>query len=189
MSNKLFFCVDVQNDFVTPNGALYIKDSERIVPVINDLLSSESDYEIIFTRDWHRPDSVEFSKYPDFKKTYPPHCIAYTHGADFAIDVNSASKKFKMAYSFLKDEFDVFGWRGSEGIKSTLDSLSKRYNEIFVFGCVYEVCVNYAVLGLQTRFNKVSIYRPGTAGFSPVNDLLPKFNPKIVRIIDYIYEP
>ena len=41
--NKSLIIVDVQNDFCDPNGALYVKGAENIVPAIIDYVKKNKD--------------------------------------------------------------------------------------------------------------------------------------------------
>jgi len=58
--------VDMQNDFVNPKGALYVKGSEKIVPTIRSLVEKarKKNVMIVFTMDTHMEDDIEFSIWP-----------------------------------------------------------------------------------------------------------------------------
>lgn len=58
--------VDMQNDFVNPKGALYVKGSEKIVPTVRSLVEKarKKNVMIVFTMDTHMEDDVEFSIWP-----------------------------------------------------------------------------------------------------------------------------
>ena len=80
---KSLIIVDVQYDFCNPDGALYVKDSEKVIPTIIDYVTKHKEEinQIIFTRDWH------LKKDESFKKNggeWPVHCVQGTDGA--AID-------------------------------------------------------------------------------------------------------
>lgn len=67
--------VDMQNDFVNPHGALYVKSAETIVDKIHQLISNCSWDLIILTQDFHPQNHCSFS-------TWPPHCVMGTYGAE-----------------------------------------------------------------------------------------------------------
>ena len=74
--------VDVQNDFADPNGSLYVREGEIVVPVANGQIA-EADTSgalVVYTQDWH-PEST-----PHFEKDgglWPVHCVHDTWGAMF----------------------------------------------------------------------------------------------------------
>ncbi len=78
MSQSAVLVVDMLNDFIRPDGALYCgPQSEAIVQPITERLEQarERGEGVIYTCDRHRPDDPEF-------KMFPPHCVAGTVGAE-----------------------------------------------------------------------------------------------------------
>lgn len=78
--------VDVQNDFADPNGSLYVREGEAVVPVANGQIAEaeETGALIVYTQDWH-PEST-----PHFEKDgglWPVHCVHDTWGAMFHPDL------------------------------------------------------------------------------------------------------
>jgi nicotinamidase/pyrazinamidase len=74
--------VDVQNDFADPNGSLYVRGGEGVVPVINREIERARAHgaSIFYTQDWH-PEST-----PHFQNDggiWPVHCVQETWGAAF----------------------------------------------------------------------------------------------------------
>lgn len=66
-SNKTcVIVVDMQNDFVDPKGALYVKGAEKIVPIIRSLIEKarKAGVLVIYTMDTHMEDDIEFSIWP-----------------------------------------------------------------------------------------------------------------------------
>ncbi len=77
---------DVQNDFASPDGSLYVRTGETVVPVINAQvrLAVEAGSPIVYTQDWH-PDHT-----PHFERDggiWPVHCVQETWGAKFRPDL------------------------------------------------------------------------------------------------------
>src|SRR4051812_39015765 len=78
--------VDVQNDFADPNGTLYVKGGEDVVPFINAEIAAAqlSGARVFYTQDWH-PEST-----PHFEKDggiWPVHCVQGTWGAELHPDL------------------------------------------------------------------------------------------------------
>jgi nicotinamidase/pyrazinamidase len=78
--------VDLQNDFADPNGSLYVREGEVVIPVANgEIAEAEAAGSlIVYTQDWH-PEST-----PHFEKDgglWPVHCVHDTWGAMFHPDL------------------------------------------------------------------------------------------------------
>lgn len=72
---------DVQRDFFSPEGSLYVKGGETLPAKI---VAAAADYDaIIFTLDWHPGDHCSFTAQDG---PWPPHCVAFTQGAGLADD-------------------------------------------------------------------------------------------------------
>jgi len=78
--------VDVQNDFASPEGGLYVKDGERVVPLINAELAraKASGARVVYTADWHPPSTPHFAKDGGI---WPVHCVGDTWGSEFHPDL------------------------------------------------------------------------------------------------------
>lgn len=133
----VFYDVDTQEDFMSPNGALALLSNEGkpigAMDIADNLLhltkyARERGIPILGSVDWHNKDSKEFSEKPDFANTFPEHCIANTFGAE-NIDVTKKLNPFVVDWDkqydprvllqsikdhqgdatvFRKDNFNVF---------------------------------------------------------------------------------
>ena len=82
--------VDVQNDFCE-GGSLAVTGGARVAAELSEHLAAERDrYDLVVaSRDWHRPvddNGGHFAlppDHPDFRETWPAHCVAETAGAQF----------------------------------------------------------------------------------------------------------
>ena len=172
MNDTIFFSVDCQKDFINPDGALYIKDAELIKPQLKYLTdyAREHNIKVISTADRHTKNDLEISDKPDFKNTFPEHCIAGTHGLDF---IEEADIDLKEDFSFyvtnklqffpidsvlksrniilFKNDFDIF--KGNKYTEKVLELL--KPNAVIIYGVATEFCINAAVLGLIKRGYKV----------------------------------
>lgn len=82
--------VDVQNDFCE-GGALGVDGGERVANAISKFVDEHrSGYAVIVaSRDWHDADNDNGGHFaaegeaPNFVTTWPPHCVAGTHGAEY----------------------------------------------------------------------------------------------------------
>jgi nicotinamidase/pyrazinamidase len=86
--------VDVQNDFADPNGSLYVKDGEAVIPVINEQVraAQAAGALVVYTQDWHPPSTPHFQKDGGI---WPVHCVQDTWGAEFHPDLEVAGESVR----------------------------------------------------------------------------------------------
>lgn len=159
--------VDVQNDFF-PGGALAIKDGDKIIPVINQLLTLPFET-IIATQDWHPSDHGSFAsvhgKQPGEHVTiqgvdqilWPTHCVQGTHGADFAPgwDVQRLQKIIHKGVDKNVDSYSTFfdnEHRRATGLNDYLKE--KMIKDVYIAGVATDYCVKFSVLdALELGYN------------------------------------
>src|SRR5947207_1146938 len=82
MGRVIFWDVDTQYDFMHVDGKLYVPEAERIIPNLKRL----SDYAhghaicVVASADDHVASHPEISETPDWRSTFPPHCMRGTAG-------------------------------------------------------------------------------------------------------------
>lgn len=170
---KIFMAVDCQVDFMDKNGKLYVEGAEDIKKNISsiDEYAKNNGINTIFTIDSHYPSSSELSDKPDFKTTFPVHCLAGTDGACIIEELyrdddryyktstwlDESTGEFAEYYDndiiVLKDQFDIFG--GGDNFEKILEEINP--DEVIVYGVVTSVCVNFAVMGLLKRGYNVTV--------------------------------
>ncbi len=159
----LFWDVDTQHDFMMPDGLLYVTGSEEIIPVLGALTdyAHANDIRIIASADDHVPGHRELSDTPDFRETFPPHCMRGTPGqakipesalrqpliiepapADPAA-LAARVRAHEGDILFHKHWFDVFS---NPNVRPVIDALDPDH--IVLYGVALDVCDRYAVEGL-----------------------------------------
>lgn len=80
---KALIIVDVQNDFCE-GGSLATERGAEVAALISEYIETRhGDYEaIVATLDWHVNPGDHFSDTPDYKTSWPRHCVAESRGAD-----------------------------------------------------------------------------------------------------------
>jgi nicotinamidase/pyrazinamidase len=80
--------VDVQHDFADPDGGLYVRGGEEVVPVVNAEIAAarEGGSPVIYTQDWHPPTTPHFAKDGG---VWPVHCVRDTWGAELHRDLDA----------------------------------------------------------------------------------------------------
>jgi nicotinamidase/pyrazinamidase len=76
--------VDVQNDFCE-GGSLAVTGGADVAGRISDYVADHGgEYDLIVaSRDYHVDPGDHFSDHPDFRDSWPPHCVAGSRGAEF----------------------------------------------------------------------------------------------------------
>ncbi len=138
--------VDMQNDFI--NGALAIKDADKIIEPINKCIRAfkENGLKIFATRDWHPRDHISFKEEGG---PWPAHCVQNTHGAEFHKDLE-LSNAIIISKGFNKDKEAYSGFEGTD-LKAILDSMNIK--RLFITGVATDYCVkNTALDALKHNF-------------------------------------
>jgi nicotinamidase/pyrazinamidase len=178
MANVVFWDVDTQYDFMHADGKLYVPDSEAIIPNLKRLTDTAHarGIRIIASADDHVPGHRELSGSPDFKQTFPEHCMRGTKGqakipetrlreplviepgredrAALADRVRSHPGDFL----FNKHWFDVFT---NENVETVLGILAPRV--VVLYGVAEDVCNKFAIEGLLKRYSQLRLYAVGDA--------------------------
>ena len=143
---RALLIVDVQNDFC-PNGALAVKDGDRIIPVINKYISvfKKRNLPIFLTRDWHPKVTRHFKQ---FGGVWPKHCVENTKGAQFhpALKIPKNGIILSKGMDPERDSYSAFQASDSNGAE--LLTLMKIFgvDEIFIGGLATDYCVRYTAL-------------------------------------------
>ena len=171
MKDTIFWNVDTQFDFMRPQGKLYVKDSEKIEPNLEELTKFAEQRQIVVvnTADWHNEATKELAINPDYVITFPEHCYVGKNGAEYVAatnpknpyiidwkDKNVSKEKLLRARNIVlrKDAFDIF--EGNRHADKVVEILNPK--KAVVYGVATNVCVDYAVMGLIER--KIEVYVP-----------------------------
>lgn len=76
MTKKIGFVVDMQTDFITPSGALYVNGAEKIFYDVGKVISNMDG--VVFTVDWHPFNHCSFKENGGL---WERHCVHFTTGA------------------------------------------------------------------------------------------------------------
>jgi nicotinamidase/pyrazinamidase len=172
MTQRLFWDVDTQYDFMISSGKLYVPHAEDIIPTLKSITqyARKNQLAIWGSVDSHDPKDPEFSSNPDFQETFPPHCIKGTVGDKKIKETTPLNplwieskeikrtilekklKKHNGEVFFRKNQFDVFT---NPNVIPAI--LFLKPEEIFVYGVALDVCNAYAIEGFL-RMKKSKIY-------------------------------
>ncbi|MEO6966382.1 MAG: isochorismatase family protein [Acidobacteriaceae bacterium] len=165
-SNHVLLIVDMQNDFVDPNGALYVPHAEQLIPVINRLITqSRQNVQFVFTKDWHTRSNQSFTRNGGI---WPGHCVQGSKGAELHPGLYIP----KGAHMLLKGTDDeregLSAFTGHIGTQTLLEFLKENKVETLdVCGVAIEHCVQATVLDARRHAIKTSYLAQASAGIDP----------------------
>ena len=165
--------VDTQVDFMLPDGKLYVAGAEQTIPAMAKLVrgAREAGLVHVASGDDHELTDDEISDEPDWRTTYPPHCLRGTRGArkipeteqDDPVPIGLADlpERFLAGREFLllKKHFDVFTNPNTERLLDRLDP-----DEVILFGVATDVCDDAAIRGLLERGRRVRFVEDASRG-------------------------
>ncbi len=165
VTKAILWDVDTQVDFMHPEGKLYVPGAEEAAPAMRRLVEAAREVGIVHvaSADDHELTDPEISDEPDFRNTYPPHCLRGTRGAQ---KISETEQEDPLPLSLLpfppglipglvggrreilllKKNFNVFTNPNADPLLDALDP-----EEIIVFGVATDVCDHAAILGFLQR--------------------------------------
>jgi len=190
--------VDCQNDFMNKNGALYVPGAEDIKPNIACLakMAEEKRIPTIITCDWHKEGDSELSETPDFKTTFPKHCVAGSQGAQAISEVSNSFMSITKRLSEQELEYEphfeheendpkieevatiahdknnvkrifVFKRHFDSFTNPGMEEVCLDYENFIVCGVAADVCVDFVVKGLVKLGKNVIVCKDATAAIAP----------------------
>ena len=173
MARVIFWDVDTQYDFMKADGKLYVPDAEHIIPNLRKLTDFAHGHgvRIVASADDHVPEHAEISATPDWKTTFPPHCLRGTPGQkkipETALrdplvieperqDQKTLAERLRRHRGdilFHKHRFDVFT---NANVLPALEVLDPQ--DVVLYGVALDVCDKYAIEGLLEHRPHVRLF-------------------------------
>jgi nicotinamidase/pyrazinamidase len=176
--NRVLWDVDTQVDFMLPEGKLYVPGAEQTAPAMARLVAAAREAGIVHvaSADDHELTDPEISDDPDYRNTYPPHCLRGTPGAEKVPETRQSDPLPLALLPFppglipgivdgrreillLKKNFNVFTNPNTEALLEALDP-----DEVVVFGVATDVCDDAAILGFLLRGRRVVFVEDAARG-------------------------
>ena len=160
--SAVFWDVDTQTDFMTPDGKLYVPGAEAIAPHLARLTDYAHAHgiRIIASADDHVEDHEEISANPDFT-----HCLRGSVGQrripetalrnPLVIEPDGPPPNLADHPGdilFHKHHFDVFT---NPHVSPVIEALDVK--DVTLYGVALDVCNRYAVEGLRRRHPKITV--------------------------------
>jgi nicotinamidase/pyrazinamidase len=178
VTKAILWDVDTQVDFMLPDGKLYVPQAEETIPAMKRLVDAAREAGIVHvaSADDHELTDPEISDEPDFRNTYPPHCLRGTRGAQKIRETEQEDPLPLALLPFppglipgliggrreillLKKNFNVFTNPNTDPLLDALDP-----EEIIVFGVATDVCDDAAIRGFLLRGRRVRFVEDAARG-------------------------
>jgi len=175
---RILWDVDTQFDFMLPQGKLYVPGAEETAPAMLRLVEAARAAGVVHvaSADDHELTDPEISDEPDWRNTYPPHCLRGTRGAakvpeteqedplplslvPFPPGLVPALVASRREILLLKKSFNVFTNPNTDPLLDALDP-----EEIVVFGVATDVCDDAAIRGFLLRGRRVRFVEEAARG-------------------------
>ncbi|ODV63137.1 nicotinamidase [Ascoidea rubescens DSM 1968] len=118
--SRALVIIDLQEDFLPPNGSLAVKDGREIIGDVNELINLDK-YKwklVIASKDWHPKDHCSFASNNNVKEfslvefsqpgtkgaikakqvVWPDHCIQNEKGSEFGYEFREKFERLKEKY-------------------------------------------------------------------------------------------
>jgi nicotinamidase/pyrazinamidase len=165
---RAFVIVDVQNDFCE-GGSLAVEGGAAVARGLTEFLRDHrADYALVAaTRDYHVDPGAHFSAEPDFRDSWPVHCVAGTEGAELhpGLDRGLVDEVFDKGR-------DTAAYSGFEARSAAGKLLGERLKEagveeLDVAGIATDYCVRATVLDALNEGFGVRLLGRLSAGVAP----------------------
>ncbi|WP_331758463.1 isochorismatase family protein [Streptomyces anulatus] len=165
--------VDVQNDFCE-GGSVPVAGGARIATRVAGLVeqTAGTDYRyVVATRDHHIDPGRHFSENPDYKDSFPVHCVAGGEGGEFHPHFAPTAAGGKVDAVFFKGAHSASksGFEGADGQGTPLaDWLRARgVEDVDVVGIATDHCVRATALDAVKAGFRARVLLDYSVGVAP----------------------
>ncbi|XXQ34956.1 nicotinamidase [Plasmodiophora brassicae] len=190
MTRTALLIVDVQNDFASKDGSLYVGAGEQVVPLVNALRDRFVFDLVVLTQDYHPVGHVSFhsthAKDPNAKlfepyslpngqiqMLWPDHCVVGTHGSKFhpALEVLPSDTIVQKGVHIDADSYSGF-MDNNRMYKSNLEDLltSNKIDRVVVVGLAYDYCVGSTALDAKSAGFETIVCPDATKSVHPTSE-------------------
>ena len=168
---KALFVIDVQNDFCE-GGSLAVSGGAQVASEITEYIANhKSEYDfVIASRDWHDASNnngghfAQAGETPDFVNSWPVHCVAGTHGAEYHSNLDLTPISHHIQKGQGKPAYSIF-----EGVTSSGQSTANLLQDlgvtsVDVAGLATDYCVLASALDAKNHGLEVRVLSNLVAG-------------------------
>ncbi|NEC51174.1 isochorismatase family protein [Actinospica acidiphila] len=168
---RALIVVDVQNDFCE-GGSLAVAGGADVAAAVTELIGqAPAGYRhVVATRDHHVDPGEHFSDHPDFRRSWPAHCVAGTEGVGFHPNFAPAVTSGSVDAVFDKGAYAA-AYSGFEGTDENGTPLAewlreREVDEVDVVGIATDHCVRATALDAAREGFRTQVLLDLTAGVS-----------------------
>ncbi|MBU9767248.1 isochorismatase family protein [Mycobacterium sp. TNTM28] len=167
-ATRALVIVDVQNDFCE-GGSLAVAGGAAVARAITALLADHGYAHVVATKDFHIDPGDHFSDAPDYRRSWPRHCVAGTEGAAFHPDFDPTAVEAVFEKGHYSAAYS--GFEGVDGTGTTLaDWLAARGVEaVDVVGIATDYCVAATAADAVKAGLHARVLTGLTAGVAPAS--------------------
>jgi nicotinamidase/pyrazinamidase len=166
---RALMIVDVQNDFCE-GGSLAVEGGAATAAAISEYLTAEgpSYAHVIASRDYHIDPGSHFSASPDFNRSWPPHCVAGSTGAQFHPDFDTSAVDAVFSKGAHEAAYSAF--EGTDDTGAPLGTWLRDHgvDELDVVGIATDYCVRATALDAAKQRFATRVLLRFTAGVDPL---------------------
>ena len=178
MGGTILWDVDTQVDFIEPGGKLYFARAEEARPAMGRSVEAARAAGVIHVAscDQHELSDPEIATEPDFDRTWPPHCLLGTRGAEKIPETKQLDPlplplvplpapalrpllDGRREFLIPKKQYDPFTNPNTETLLDALDP-----DEILLFGVATDICDDAAVRALLRRGRRIAFVEDAARG-------------------------
>jgi nicotinamidase/pyrazinamidase len=137
---KALIITDVQNDFCE-GGSLAVAGGARVASAINEHLAGTRYDHVVATKDFHINPGEHFSEEPDYRNTWPRHCVVGTPGAEFHPDLQTDVIEAVFTKGQYTAAYSGFEGACRRGVPLTDWLRERSVDRVFVVGIATDYCV------------------------------------------------
>ena len=159
--------IDLQNDFASPEGSLFVAGAERVVEEVNRqiTLARVGGGHVLYTQDWHPPETPHFQPQGGI---WPVHCVAESWGAQFhpALTVGGEIVRKGAGTEDGYSGFTVRDHESGEQSATLLEGLLRErgVERVIVVGLATDYCVKATALDAEGKGFETVVLLDAVAG-------------------------
>ena len=165
---RALIIVDVQNDFCE-GGSLAVAGGTAVARGISSLLTSpgHSYDHVVATEDYHIDPGSHFAAHPDYARSWPPHCVAGTAGANFHQNLDTGPVE-----AVFRKGAHAAAYSGFEGVDDNGTPLADwlrqhDVDQVDVAGIATDYCVRATAADAAANGFRTNVLLGLTAGVAP----------------------
>jgi nicotinamidase/pyrazinamidase len=163
---RALIVVDVQNDFCE-GGSLAVEGGALVAQKITDLLVEHDYAHVVATKDYHIDPGDHFSDDPDYRNSWPPHCVVGTPGEDFHPAFNPVLAEAVFHKGHYSAAYSGFEGHTDDGTKLEDWLRARGVDAVDVVGIATDYCVKATATDAVAAGFNTRVLLDLTAGVAP----------------------